>query len=74
MQLAAGVGIANIDGDDAVDIDDDDVLLLICYWDNEKIEVLLKPLQTIAAWKAATHYEKLEWWIILIVDCVTILH
>ena len=24
--------------------------------------------------KAVTHSEKLEWWIILMVDCVTILH
>ena len=24
--------------------------------------------------KAVTHTEKLEWWIILMVDCVTILH
>ena len=44
------------------------------------------PLQTIAAYfrlhwviinklqgKAVTHGEKLEWWIILMVDCVTIL-
>ena len=47
---------------------------------------LLLPLQTVGAYfrlnwviinklqgKAVTHGEKLEWWIILMVDCVTIL-
>ena len=31
--------------------------------------IILKPYV-----KAVTHSEKIEWWIILMVDCVTILH